>query len=103
MVVAGCADVPTNYNEMAEENFMVGCEDGSSADYCTCVWDELESTVPWDEFSKFDKDQQTADEENREIKIPAGIQEAIDKCLDGSSDDSNGSSTSTEQTTTTLG
>ena len=103
MVVAGCSDLPTNYNEKAEENFMVGCREGSTKDYCTCVWDELESTVPWKDFSKFDKDQQTADEEDREIKIPSGIQAAIDTCLDEPSGGSDGSSTTAKETSTTLG
>ncbi len=102
VVMTGCADVPTNYNERAEENFMVGCKDGSPAEYCRCVWDKLEKTVKWGDFSKFDKDQQTADEEGRKIKVPSGIQAAFDSCLE---DQGDGPTTTAkgEKTTTTLG
>lgn len=98
LFLAGCADVPNNYNERAEKNYMVGCEDGSSKEYCGCVWDQLEKTVPWGDFNKFDNDQQTADEEKREIKVPAGIQKAFDTCIDN---ESGASTSSTEQQTTT--
>ena len=102
LVITGCADVPTNYNERAEENFLVGCKDGGSAEYCRCVWTKLEKTVKWGEFSKFDKDQQTADEEGRQIKVPSGIQAAFDSCLDNKAD---GTTTTAkgDKTTTTLG
>lgn len=99
LVLAGCADVPNNYNERAEKNFMVGCKDGSSSEYCGCVWDKLEKTVKWGDFSKFDKDQQTADEEGRKIKVPSGIQAAFDACL--KNDDSTSGSTTEQRTTTT--
>ena len=39
LVMTGCADLPTNYNERAEENFMVGCKDGGSAEYCRSLAD----------------------------------------------------------------
>ena len=99
-MLAGCSDVPTNYNERAEANFMVGCEDGSPASYCECVWTKLEATVPWGDFDEFDKSQQTADEEGREIEIPPGIQAAIDDCSNGA-DDGEATSTTEAQTTTT--
>ena len=98
LVLGGCSDLPTNYNERAEANFMVGCKDGSSAEYCRCVWAQLKKTVPWKEFDKFDKSQSTAEEENRKIVIPAGIQAAIDKCKEGGSD---ASPTTTEAQTST--
>ena len=102
LVLTGCADVPNNYNERAEKNFMVGCKDGSSAEYCRCVWDKLEKTVKWGDFSKFDKDQQTADEEGRKIKVPSGIQAAFDSCLDDKADEST-TTAKGEKTTTTRG
>ena len=54
------------------------------------------------DVSKFDKDQQTADEEGRKIKVPSGIQAAFDSCLE---DQGDGPTTTAkgEKTTTTLG
>ena len=97
LLIAGCADVPNNYNERAEKNFMVGCKEGASAEYCGCVWDKLEKTVKWGDFTKFDKDQQTADEEGRKIKVPSGIQAAFDDCMEDGAD----GSTEQQATTTT--
>ncbi len=106
-MLGGCADVPNNYNERAEENFMAGCESesdgasGSSEAYCGCVWSQLEETVPWGDFSEFDKTQQTADQDGQEIEIPSGIQAAIDDCKEEVDGGEAQTSTTEAQTTTT--
>ena len=90
LTACGAQTQPTGYGDDYKNNFMFGCEQqakipedvegGPQApkDYCTCVYKGLVEKVPFDDAKKFE-DQQ-ADEDAGQIKVPKNIQAVFDSC-----------------------
>ncbi len=90
LTACGQQTQPTSYGDDYESNFMFGCkqqvkipedaEGGPQApeDYCKCVYKGLKDKVPFDDAKKFE-DQQ-ADEDAGQIKVPKNIQAVFDSC-----------------------
>lgn len=78
------------YSDQYEKNFMFGChtqqsipEDSaggpqSSDDYCKCVYKGLEEKVPESQVKEFEEQQ--AEQDPGEIKVPKPIQSVFDSC-----------------------
>lgn len=63
LFVSGCGvtveDEPRYpYPEDAQENFTAGCEgtSGGQTEYCTCLLDEFQNTVPFEDFARIDRE-----------------------------------------------
>ena len=86
-LLPGCDDLlePSGYNERIRANFMAECtaNGGPIPDpeaYCTCTYDNVVKTIPFDEFLEMDR----AMSENRATSEQyARLLEAAGSCLEG--------------------
>jgi hypothetical protein len=60
LVVAGCGEADTrfSYPEESQEVFLSSCEASSGGDsgYCECLLDEFQNTLPFEEFTRIDRE-----------------------------------------------
>jgi len=107
IALSGCAGgqpQPREYGEVNTKNegyygnFMLGCtgveanSDGEyvdvkyqSEEFCTCVFEKMKATVPFDTAKEFEEAQADTPE-GTEITIPKSIQTAMDDCTPGSAE-----------------
>lgn len=108
--VACSTHVPTSYeSELAKPNFVDQCvKAGSPKSFCVCVWQEIVDTVPWDEYTKYDKAQAEAKNSDDIPELPKGIKAATNTCAKRVNDAADPTTTTSEKSsesddTTTTG
>ena len=78
------------YSPQVEESFTTECVKSATAggdgefteqeaqSYCKCTYDEIEATVPFDQFAEYDE--KAREDEN--TPLPPKMNAAVEKCVD---------------------
>lgn len=88
LLAAGCGGEDEGYSAEVESNFMEQCvpsalESGKGAlseakarEYCQCGYDEIEATVPYEEFAEYDEKAR----EDPSTPLPPKMKAVIERC-----------------------